>query len=43
MMAFVKGGSRNTDLKALNYVQKFIKATTLADIATADGSRIAFQ
>ena len=43
MMAFVKGGFRNTDLKVLNYVRKFLKAITLADTATADGSRISFQ
>ena len=43
MMAFVKGGFRNADLKVLNYVRKFLKAITLADIATADGSRIAIQ
>ena len=43
MMAFVKRGFRNADLKALNYVRKFLKAITLADIVTADGSRISFQ
>ena len=43
MMTFVKGGFRNADLKALNYIRKFLKAITLADIATADGSRITFQ
>ena len=43
IMAFVKEGFRNADLKALNYVRKFLKAITLADIARADGSRISFQ
>ena len=43
MTAFVKGGFRNADLKVLNYVRKFLKAITLADITTADGSRISFQ
>ena len=43
MMAFVKGGFQNADLKALNFVRKFLKAVTLADIAMADGSRIAIQ
>ena len=43
MMAFVKGDFRNADLKVLNYVRKFLKAITLADISTADGSRISFQ
>ena len=41
MEAFVKGGFRNTDLKALNFVPKFLQAVTLSDIATADGRRIA--
>ena len=43
MIAFVKGGFLNADLKALNYIRKFLKAVTLVDIATADGSRIAIQ
>ena len=43
MMAFVNEGFRNNDLKVLNYVRKFLKAITLADISTADGSRISFQ
>ena len=40
MKAFVDGGFRNTDLKSLNFVRKYLKAVTLADIATADGRRI---
>ena len=40
MIVFVKGGFRNADLKALNFVRKFLQAVTLADISTADGTRI---
>ena len=40
MQAFVDGGFQNGDLKSLNFVRKFLKAVTLADIATADGCRI---
>ena len=40
MLAFVEGGFRNADSKALNFVRKFLQAVTLADIATADGTRI---
>ena len=40
MQAFVDKGFKNADLKALNFVQKFIQAVTLADIATTDGHRI---
>ena len=43
MLAFVKGGFCNADLKALNYVRKFLEAITLVDIATADDSRTSFQ
>ena len=40
LQAFVKNGFRNTDLKSLNFVRKFIQAVTLADIVTTDGNRI---
>ena len=40
MQAFVDQGFKNSELKALNFVRKFIQAVTLADIATADGKRI---
>ena len=43
MKAFVDGGFRNTDLKSLNFVRKYIQAVTLADIVIADGSRISYQ
>ena len=43
MISFVKGGFRNTDLKASNYVRKFLKAVTLTDIVMTDGSQIAIQ
>ena len=43
MKAFVNGGFRNVELKALNFVRKFIQAVTLADLATADGNRISQQ
>ena len=42
MVSFVKGGFRNADLKALNFVREFLKAVTLADIVKA-GSRISIQ
>ena len=40
IQAFVNNGFKNADLKALNFVRKFIQAVTLADIATVDGHRI---
>ena len=43
MIAFVEGGFRNADLKALNFVRKFLKAVTLVDIVTADSTRISSQ
>ena len=33
MIAFVEGGFRNADLKALNFVREFLQAVTLADIS----------
>ena len=43
MIAFVEEGFRNADLKALNFVKKFLQAVTLADISTTDGTRICIQ
>ena len=43
MIAFIEGGFRNVDLKALNFVRKFLQAVNLADISTADGARISIQ
>ena len=43
MQAFVDNGFKNADLKALNFVQKFNRAVTLADITTVDGHRISHQ
>ena len=43
MQAFVEGGFRNADLKALNFVRKFLQAVTLAGISTADGKHICFK
>ena len=43
MQAFVDKGFKNADLKALNFVRKFIQAVTLADIATTDGHRLSSQ
>ena len=43
MQAFVDNGFKNADLKALNFVQKFIQAVTLADIVTVDGHRISHR
>ena len=40
MQSFVNNGLKNADLKALNFMRKFIKAVILADIATADGNCI---
>ena len=37
MQAFVDKGFKNSELKALNFVRKFIQAITLADITTIDG------
>ena len=38
--AFVDGGFRNANLKALNFFRKYLQAVTLAYIATADDHRI---
>ena len=43
MIVFVEGDFRNADLKALNFVRKSLQAVTLADISTADGTRISIQ
>ena len=43
MKAFVDNGFRNADLKALNFVRKFIKVILVADLSTADGKRISSQ
>ena len=43
MQAFVNNGFKNADLKALNYVRKFIQSVTLADIANTDGRRISHR
>ena len=43
MQAFVDKGFKNADLKALNFVRKFIQAVTLADIATTDSHRISHR
>ena len=43
MESFVDGGFRNADLKALNFVRKYLQAVTLADIATSDGRHISFD
>ena len=40
MEAFVDCGFRNADLKSLNFVRKYLKAVTLADITTADSRRV---
>ena len=42
MKNFVEGVFRNAELKALNFVRKFLQAVTLADISTFDGKRISF-
>ena len=43
MIAFVEGGFRNADLKALNFVWKFLQAVTLANISKVDGTSILVQ
>ena len=43
MIGIVGGGFRNADLKALNFIRKFLQAVTLANISTADGIRISIQ
>lgn len=43
MQAFVNKGFKNADLKALNFVRKFIQAVSLTDIATTDGHRISHR
>jgi hypothetical protein len=46
MEKFVENGYVGKDLTSLNYVRKFLKAITLADIATTNGvyiSRNAFE
>lgn len=43
MQSFVDNGFKNNNLKALNFVCKFIKFVTLADIATVDGNCISYQ
>ena len=40
IQAFVDNGFRNSDLKSINFVRKFIQAVTLADIVTTDCNRI---
>jgi hypothetical protein len=37
MEKFVENGYVGKDLTSLNYVRKFLKAITLADIATTSG------
>ena len=43
MISFVEGGFKNADLKALNFVRKFLQAVTLANISMADSTRISIQ
>ena len=43
MQAFVDARFRGADLKSLNFVQKYIQAVSLADIASIDGHRISHQ
>ena len=37
LQALLDDGFRNAELNALNFVMKFLKAVTLADISTVDG------
>ena len=43
MQAFVNKGYKNADLKALNFVRKFIQVVSLTDIATTDGHHISHR
>ena len=43
MIAFVEGGFKNADLKSLNFVRKFFQEVTLANMSTADSTRIPIQ
>ena len=43
MQAFVDAEFRGADLKSLNFVQKYIEAISLADIASIDGHRISHK
>ena len=43
IQAFVDSGFRGADLKCLNFVQKYIHAISLADIASIDGHRISHE
>ena len=43
MHAFVDGGFRNAELKALHFVRKFFQVVTLADIVIADGNTSLFK
>ena len=43
MQAFVDYGYKEEDLKQLNFVRKYIRAVSLADITTIDGHRVTHQ
>ena len=43
MRAFVGHGYKEEDLKQLNFVRKYIRAVSLADITTVDGHRVIYQ
>jgi hypothetical protein len=43
MQQLVENGSVGKDLTSLNYVRKYLKAITLADIATSNGESISYN
>ena len=43
MSVFETNGYKREDLKLLNFVQKYLPAFTLEDIATVDGKEISHQ
>ena len=43
MAAFIKAGYKNKDLYQPNIIRMFLKAVTIADIATADGRSISYD
>ena len=43
MKCFMESGYSGADLKKLNYVRKYLKVVTLADITTYDGKTISHE
>ena len=43
MKCFMESAYSGADLKKLNYVQKYLKVVSLADIATSDGKKLSHE